>query len=113
MLKQVIRKIVERLYPELAAGLHLPILAVVIGVPDPPSGGEMCSEETPKYAVDIRLLKSNFTIDEAMPLMRSCLPGRRAGRHAQSAPVAVTPVKNRSGIASVLPAPASSDAEPT
>ncbi len=70
MLKQVIRKIVERLYPELAAGVHLPILAVVTGVPDPPSGGEMCSEETPKYAVDIRLLKSDFTIDEAMPLMR-------------------------------------------
>ena len=70
MLKTIIKKIVLRLYPELAAGMHLPILAVVTNVPDPPAGGEQCSEHTPKYAVDVRLLKNDFTIDPDMPLMR-------------------------------------------
>lgn len=70
MLKTIIKKIVLRLYPELAAGMHLPILAVVTNVPDPPAGGEQCSEHTPKYAVDVRLLKNDFAIDPDMPLMR-------------------------------------------
>lgn len=70
MLKTIIRKIIHRLYPELPAGLHLPVLAVVTNIPDPPAGGEQCSEITPKYAVDIRLLKNDFTIDPEMPLMR-------------------------------------------
>ena len=70
MLKTIIRKIIYRLCPELPAGLHLPILAVVTNVPDPPAGGEQCSEIAPKYAVDVRLLKNDFTIDPEMPLMR-------------------------------------------
>lgn len=70
MLKELIRKTVLKLFPELAAGLHLPLLAVVTGIADPPANGEICDEFTPKYAVDCRLLKSDFTIDDAMPLMR-------------------------------------------
>ncbi len=70
MLKELIRKIVLRLWPEMAAGLHLPIWAIVTAVPDPPTGGEVSDEFTPKYAVDIRLLKPDLSIDEDMPLMR-------------------------------------------
>lgn len=70
MLKDLIKKSVQKLFPELAAGTHLPLLAVVVKVPDPPKGGEQCDEFTPKYAVDCRLLKSDFNIDEAMPLLR-------------------------------------------
>ena len=70
MLKELIRKNVLKLFPELAAGLHLPLLAVVTGIADPPANGEICDEFTPKYAVDCRLLKPDFTIDDAMPLMR-------------------------------------------
>lgn len=70
MLKELVRKIVLRLWPEMAAGLHLPIWAVVTAVPDPPTGGEVSDEFTPKYAVDVRLLKPDLTIDEDMPLMR-------------------------------------------
>lgn len=70
MLKELIRKTVLKLFPELAAGLHLPILAIVTGIPDPPAAGETCDEFTPKYAVDCRLLNTDFSIDEEMPLMR-------------------------------------------
>ena len=70
MLKEVVKRTVLRLFPELAAGLHLPAWAVVIAVPDPPAAGETCSDSTPKYAVDIRLLKQNLKIDTDMPLMR-------------------------------------------
>lgn len=83
MLKNLVKRCILRLYPEIAAGLHLPKLAVVIAVPDPPAGGEICTEERPKYAVDCRLLKSDFTIDDEMPLMRDvpvalsgCAPDR-------------------------------------
>lgn len=70
MLKEVVRKTVLRLFPELAAGLHLPVWAVVITVPDPPAGGETYTEFAPKYAVDVRLLKPNLEIDGDMPLLR-------------------------------------------
>lgn len=70
MLKKIIQRVVERLYPELADGSHLPRFAVVAAIPDPPRGGEKCDEFIPKYAVDCRLLDSAGQIDEDMPLMR-------------------------------------------
>lgn len=70
MLKELIKKTVLKLFPELSAGLHLPLLAIVTKVPDPPAGGEVCDEFNPKYAVDCRLLKPDFSIDDGMPLMR-------------------------------------------
>ena len=70
MLKTLIRKMILRLFPELDAGMHLPQLAVVTNIPDPPKNGEQCSEFMPKYAVDCRLLKNDLTIDEDMPLLR-------------------------------------------
>lgn len=70
MLKKIIQRVVERLYPELADGSHLPRFAVVTAVPDPPRGGEKCDEFIPKYAVDCRLLDPRGQIDEDMPLMR-------------------------------------------
>ena len=53
----MIKKIVTRLFPELNSGTHLPQLAVVVSVPDPPIGGEQHSHQRPYYAVDVRLLK--------------------------------------------------------
>lgn len=70
MLKNAIRKIIERLWPELASGTHLPLLAAVVAVPDPPAGGENCAENRPRYAVDVRLLLPNGKIDEKMPVIR-------------------------------------------
>ena len=69
-MKNMIRKIIERIWPELASGTHLPLLAAVVAVPDPPAGGERCEENRPRYAVDVRLLLPNGQIDEKMPVIR-------------------------------------------
>ncbi len=69
-LKQVISSIIKRYWPELNSGTHLPRLAVVIGIPDPPKNGEKHTDERPRYAVDVRLLLPDLSIDEDMPLIR-------------------------------------------
>ena len=69
-MKNTIRKIVLRMFPELDSGTHLPQLAVVTGIPDPPKSGEVCDEFQPRYAVDVRLLHPSGRIDEDMPLIR-------------------------------------------
>ena len=80
-----------RMYPELESGFHLPLLAAVVKVPDPPKGGEICGEFRPYYAVDVRLLLPNGEIDSDMPLMRDV-------------PVAMTGAAPDRGF-SVLPQP--------
>ncbi len=71
-IREVVKKVVLRLFPELANKTHLPMWAVVISVPDPPSvGGAVHSDERPRYAVDCRLLKPDGkTIDDDMPALR-------------------------------------------
>lgn len=70
MLKKIIRRIIVRMYPEIASGLHVPQFAAVVNVPDPPAAGEVCDEFRPYYAVDVRLLLPNGELDPDMPLMR-------------------------------------------
>ena len=69
-MKNMIKKIVLRFWPELESGTHLPQLAVVVNIPDPPTAGEKHSHERPHYAVNCRLLKKNLKIDESMPVLR-------------------------------------------
>ena len=69
-MKNMIKKIVLRFWPELESGTHLPQLAVVVTIPDPPTAGEKHSHERPYYAVNCRLLKKNMEIDESMPVLR-------------------------------------------
>lgn len=69
-MKKVVIKIIERFWPELAAGYHLPMLAIVKAIADPPAGGQECTFERPHYAVDVQLLKSDLTEDSEMPLIR-------------------------------------------
>lgn len=80
-MKNMIRKIVLRLWPELGSGAHLPQLAVVVEVPDPPANGETHSHERPFYAVSCRLLKKDFSIDADMPVLRD-VPVAMAGAAA-------------------------------
>ncbi|MDD5598556.1 MAG: hypothetical protein PHV82_11480 [Victivallaceae bacterium] len=88
-MKNMIRKIVLRLWPELGSGAHLPQLAIVVGVPDPPANGETHSHERPFYAVNCRLLKKDFSIDADMPVMRDvpvAMTGAAAGRGLAALP---------------------------
>ena len=62
-----IKRSVERLYPELTGGYHLPRFARVVGVADAPAGASMCDDFRPRYAVDIEVLGQDGEADPAVP----------------------------------------------
>jgi len=79
----MVKRVVLRMFPELESRTHLPMLAKVIAIPDPPRHGELCDDRRPRYAVDLRLLRPDLSIDEEMPLLRDvpvCLAGAGDGR---------------------------------
>lgn len=52
----VIKKIVEKLYPELKSGLHLPQIGRVVQISDAPDNAQIVTMARPFYAVDIQPL---------------------------------------------------------
>lgn len=62
-----IRRAVERQFPELTGGYHLPRFARVVAVADAPADAGMCDDFRPRYAVDIEVLGSDDEPDPAMP----------------------------------------------
>lgn len=62
-----IKRSVERLFPELTGGYHLPRFARVVGVADAPDGASMCDDFRPRYAVDIEVLGQDGEADPAIP----------------------------------------------
>ncbi|WP_419787299.1 bacteriophage T4 gp5 trimerisation domain-containing protein [Pseudodesulfovibrio sp.] len=85
MLKDVVKKIVLKLFPELSAGLHLPRLARVLAVNDAPGEGGTSERFRPRYAVDLEILTPEgerdgaFPIYEAVPLPVPVGCGQEAG----------------------------------
>ncbi|CRM16346.1 hypothetical protein [Pseudomonas sp. 44 R 15] len=51
-----IRRSVERQFPELTGGYHLPRFARFVGVADAPAGAGICDDFRPRYAVDIEVM---------------------------------------------------------
>lgn len=64
-----IRRCVERMFPELSGGYHLPRFARVVGVADAPEGASICDEFRPRFAVDLQVLDENNEPDTSMPLL--------------------------------------------
>jgi len=64
-----IKRSVERLFPELTGGYHLPRFARVVGVADAPVDAAMCDDFRPRYAVDIEVLGQDGEADPAIPLL--------------------------------------------
>ncbi|UST80142.1 DUF2345 domain-containing protein [Pseudomonas siliginis] len=62
-----IRRAVERQFPELTGGYHLPRFARVIAVADAPADAGLCDDFRPRYAVDIEVLGADDEPDPAMP----------------------------------------------
>lgn len=62
-----IRRAVERQFPELTGGYHLPRFARVTAVADAPADAGLCDDFRPRYAVDIVVLGPNDEPDPAMP----------------------------------------------
>ncbi|RON74834.1 hypothetical protein BK675_04240 [Pseudomonas fluorescens] len=62
-----IRRAVERQFPELTGGYHLPRFARVVAVADAPADAGLCDDFRPRYAVDIEVLGPDDEPDPAMP----------------------------------------------
>ncbi|MDU9040259.1 hypothetical protein NHG97_16295 [Pseudomonas corrugata] len=66
-MEDAIRRSVERQFPELTGGYHLPRFARVIAVADAPAGAGICDGFRPRYAVDIEVLGPDGEPDPLLP----------------------------------------------
>ncbi|MDI2145470.1 hypothetical protein KBJ94_25855 [Pseudomonas sp. ITA] len=66
-MEDAIRRAVERQFPELTGGYHLPRFARVTAVADAPADAGICDDFRPRYAVDIEVLGADDEPDPAMP----------------------------------------------
>jgi len=57
------RRQIEKTFPELAGGYHLPRYAKVVGVADPSGAGDISDPFRPKYAVELQLLDEHGEVD--------------------------------------------------
>lgn len=64
-----IRRSVERQFPELSGGYHLPRFARVVAVADAPGGAGICDDFRPRYAVDVQVLLPNGEPDPQLPIL--------------------------------------------
>ncbi|SOB60521.1 Gp5 domain protein [Pseudodesulfovibrio profundus] len=68
MLRQTVKQIILKLFPELSAGLHLPRFARVLNVHDAPADGGTSERFRPRYAVDLEVLTPDGERDEDFPV---------------------------------------------
>jgi len=66
-MEDAIRRAVERQFPELTGGYHLPRFAQVTAVADAPADAGLCDDFRPRYAVDIVVLGPDDAPDPTMP----------------------------------------------
>ncbi len=64
-----IRRSVERQFPELTGGYHLPRFARVVAVADAPASAGICDDFRPRYAVDIEVLGPDGEPDTKLPIL--------------------------------------------
>ncbi len=64
-----IRRSVERQFPELTGGYHLPRFARVVAVADAPAGAGICDDFRPRYAVDIEVMGPDGEPDTTLPIL--------------------------------------------
>ena len=64
-----IRRSVERQFPELTGGYHLPRFARVVAVADAPAGAGICDDFRPRYAVDIEVIGQDGEPDPKLPIL--------------------------------------------
>lgn len=71
-MEKTLARILQRKYPELASGWHLPIWASVTDIGSP-LAGETATETTPVYAVSVQILKQNGEPDTDIPVISDVL----------------------------------------
>lgn len=70
MIREAIKKVIQRFYPEIDAGLHLPICAVVTSIPDAPEKSSNSDPYRPRLAVNIKLLDRHLREEEKQPELK-------------------------------------------
>lgn len=68
-MEDAIRRSVERQFPELTGGYHLPRFARVVGVADAPAVAGICDDFRPRFAVDLELLGEDDEPDTQLPVL--------------------------------------------
>ncbi|MEH6649996.1 MAG: hypothetical protein V7707_08240 [Motiliproteus sp.] len=66
-----VQRLVARLFPELLAGYHLPVFAVVESIADAPIAGGLADPYRPRYAVNLQLLDQHGQPDTHQPLIEA------------------------------------------
>jgi hypothetical protein len=68
-MEEVIRRTVEREFPELTGGYHLPRFGRITGIADAPAGAGICDDFRPRFAVDVEVLGPDGEPDAELPLL--------------------------------------------
>jgi hypothetical protein len=68
-MEDAIKRAVERQFPELTGGYHLPRFAKVIAVPDAPAGAGVCDDFRPRFGVNLQVLGPDGEIDSTLPVL--------------------------------------------
>ncbi len=72
-MESLIKRLVIKLFPELAAGYHLPVFGEVVGVRETPAEGDLCDDYRPRYAVDVQVLDEHGQPDKKYPVLKDVI----------------------------------------
>ncbi|WP_116828090.1 hypothetical protein [Pseudomonas syringae] len=64
-----IKRSVERQFPELTGGYHLPRFAKVVAVADAPASAGLCDDFRPRFSVDLQVMGPDGEIDMTLPVL--------------------------------------------
>ncbi|SEH99459.1 hypothetical protein [Pseudomonas asplenii] len=79
-MEDAIRRAVERQFPELTGGYHLPRFGRVVAVPDAPAAPGLCDDFRPRFGVDVQVLLPDGEPDPDLPVLNSLpLPAPMGG----------------------------------
>jgi hypothetical protein len=82
-MEDAIRRSVERQFPELTGGYHLPRFGRVVAVPDAPAAPGLCDDFRPRFGVDVEVLLPDGEPDPALPILTGLpLPAPMGGQEA-------------------------------
>ena len=68
-MEDAIKRAVERQFPELTGGYHLPRFAKVLAVADAPAGAGVCDDFRPRFGVDLQVLGPDGEVDATLPVL--------------------------------------------
>ncbi len=82
-MEDAIRRAVERQFPEITGGYHLPRFGRVVAVPDAPQAHGLCDDFRPRFGVDVQILLPDGEPDPDLPVFNSLpLPAPMGGQEA-------------------------------